>query len=307
MPELPEVEALAAFVASRAAGKTISRVEVVSFAAVKTALPPPSALVGRTVLGATRRGKYLVIETGPGGQPGDAPPLFLAVHFSRAGWLVWHDAPAAVRPTIEPALRAVPPRSLRRGPRAFAVTFADGSAFDLTEVGTQKRLAISVVGDPGEVPGIARLGIEPLDPAFDAATLGRLLKGRTGQLKHLLSDQGLIAGVGNAYSDEALHAARLSPFRPAGNLSDEELGRLHDALVGQLRKAVDRSRGLAASELKDDKRAAMRVHGRTGLPCPVCGDTIREVAYSQRSLQYCPTCQTAGKVLADRRLSRLLK
>ena len=302
MPELPEVEALAAFVATRATGKTIASVRLVSFAALKTVTPPLTALVGRSVAGAARRGKFLVVKV----QPEPDGPLALVVHFSRAGWLVWHDAPPPAAPS-DPALRAVPLTRLMRGPLACQVKFEDGASFDLTEAGTQKRLAISLVRDPADVPGIARLGIDPLDPSFDAAVLRALLAGRTAQLKRVLSDQSLIAGVGNAYSDEALHAARLSPFRPAGNLTADESQRLHDALVGLLREAVGRAVGLPASELKDEKRAAMRVHGRTGLPCPVCGDTIREVAFSERSLQYCPTCQTGGKVLADRRLSRILK
>ncbi len=336
MPELPEIQALAAFVERRARGRRIARVELLSFAALKTADPPPSALVGRTIASAGRRGKFLLIETAEGA-PADAEgrggkedaagasPLWLAVHFSRAGWLRWHDAPvpggpgasgSPARPGAPAApgssdLRAVPagasrPR-LRGGPRELRVTLDDGAAFDLTEAGTQKRLAIHVVRSPEAVPGIARLGIDPLDPAFDAATLGRLLASRTGQVKHLLADQSLIAGVGNAYSDEALHAARLSPFRPAGNLTAEEIVRLHESLRGILDEALRRNEGVPASELKDEKRSGMRVHGRTGLPCPVCGDTIREVSFADRSLQYCPTCQTGGRPLADRRLSRLLR
>ena len=358
MPELPEVQALAAFVEQKARGRRIADVQLVSFAALKTADPAPSALVGRTVTGAGRRGKFLLIETkvagdggtARGGDAGRAPApdegldgrdaglrqgaragnepdrdaravdtLWLAVHFWRAGWLRWHDAPApqpsAKRRTApaeaDAGLRAVPPAASRPRPRggpiAMRVTLDDRSGFDLTEAGTQKRLAIHVVRSPEEVPGIARLGIDALDPAFDSAALARMLHGRTAQLKHLLADQSLIAGVGNAYSDEALHAARLSPFRPAGNLSAEEVERLHEALLGVLRDGLRRNEGVPASELKDEKRSGMRVHGRTGLPCPVCGDAVREVAFSDRSLQYCPTCQTGGKPLADRRLSRLLR
>ncbi len=347
MPELPEVQALATFVASRGRGRRIARVELLSFAALKTVSPPLSALVGRDIAGCGRRGKFLLIETvpgepmSPGPAPGpaaggaassepaprtteDGPPparLWLVVHFARAGWLRWRDAPPgadrAARSTapaedLAPGLRAVPPGDatrprIRGGPLAMRATLDDGSGFDLTEAGTQKRLAVYVVRSPEEVDGIARLGVDPLDPAFDAAALGRLLGGRSGQLKHLLADQSVIAGVGNAYSDEALHAARLSPFRPAGNLSPEETTRLHDALLMVLREALARNEGVPASELKDGKRAAMRVHGRTGLPCPVCGDTVREVSFADRSLQYCPTCQTGGKPLADRRLSRLLR
>jgi formamidopyrimidine-DNA glycosylase len=190
---------------------------------------------------------------------------------------------------------------------ALRVALDDGSGFDLTEAGTTKRLAVYAVLDPVEVPGIATLGIDPFDPAFTPERLGQLLRTRTDRLKSVLADQGVIAGVGNAYSDEALHAARLSPFEAAGSLSAEAVARLHTAVIAVLRDAVERSSGLPAAELKDEKRAGMRVHGRTGLPCPVCGDTVREIAFASRSWQYCPTCQTGGRVYADRRLSRLLK
>jgi formamidopyrimidine-DNA glycosylase len=326
MPELPEVQALAAFLESKTRGHRIARVEMLSFAALKTAAPPASALVGRTIVGCGRRGKFLLVETSENGvdeAPSDTA-LWLAVHFARAGWLRWHDAPdvpaqaAASRAGVTGSdgagtdLRAVPRGvaarpSLRGGPLAARVTLDDGSGFDLTEAGTQKRLAIYVVRAPEDVPGIARLGIDPLDPAFDVAALAVLLDGRTGQLKHLIADQALIAGVGNAYSDEALHAARLSPFRPAGKLTADEVARLHGALRQVLEEALARNDGVPAAGLKDEKRSAMRVHGRTGQPCPVCGDTIREVAFADRSLQYCPTCQTGGRPLADRRLSRLLR
>ena len=332
MPELPEVESLARFLAERAAGRRIDRVELVSFAALKT-VTPPSALVGRLVSGCQRRGKFLALETrvpeprtleppdvtvaaGPGGGgpeplpgvpvasgPGGAGgPRFLALHLARAGWVRWVE-PRAGATTDRPAARAAP----RSGPLALRVRFAGGAGFDVTEAGTQKRLAVYVVDSLEDVEGIARLGIDPLDPSFTPRRLRELLAGRAGQLKHVLSDQSVIAGIGNAYSDEALHAARFSPFKPAGNLTGDEVDRLHAAVVGVLRDALARSAGRPADELKDEKRAGMRVHGRTGLPCPVCGDTVREVAFADRSLQYCPTCQTGGHPLADRRFSRFLK
>ncbi|MGO9178496.1 MAG: Fpg/Nei family DNA glycosylase [Candidatus Limnocylindrales bacterium] len=332
MPELPEIQAMAAFVESKARGRQIARIEMLSFAALKTVDPPISALVGRRIRACGRRGKFLLVETVED-EASDAgttrTPLWLVVHFARAGWLHWRDASAAPRgrsgtgpararqdslSTVgaSPELRAVPRAaatrpSMRGGPLAMRVTLDDGSGFDLTEAGTQKRLAVHLVRTPEAVESIARLGLEPLDPSFDAEALGRLLAGRTAQLKHLMADQSVIAGVGNAYSDEALHAARLSPFRPAGNLSVDEVARLHRALRDVLGEALVRNNGLPASSLKDEKRSAMRVHGRTGLPCPVCGDTVREVAFADRTLQYCPTCQTGGRPLADRRLSRLLR
>jgi formamidopyrimidine-DNA glycosylase len=130
---------------------------------------------------------------------------------------------------------------------------------------------------------------------------------RSGQLKGALTDQTLVAGIGNAYSDEILHTARLSPFKMADKLNDDELVRLFDALRATLTGALERQLGQQAATLKGEKRSGLQVHARTGLPCPVCGDTVREVSFADTSLQYCPTCQTGGKPLADRRLSKLLR
>lgn len=286
MPELPEVEALVQFLCERTVGATVARAEAAALSALKTYDPPIGALVGRRVQGWERRGKYLCLRS-------DGP--WLVVHLARAGWVHWRE-------TVPPA-RAKP----GRGPLALRVGLDSGAGFDVTEQGTEKRLALWVVPEPDAVDGVASLGPDPLAPGFDAASLGALLAGRSGNLKTVLVDQSVIAGVGNAYSDEALHAARMSPYKPAGKLTDAEVETLHTALTGVLGAAVERSRGLPSSGLKDSKRAGMAVHGRTGQPCPVCGDTIRQVAFASRSLQYCPTCQTGGKPLADRRLSRLLK
>lgn len=291
MPELPEVESLAQFLTEKAGGHTIVRAELGQISALKTYDPPLSALVGRAVVRCGRRGKFLLLDTALAG----SPTLTLAAHLARGGWMQW-------RATVPPG-RLKPGRS----PLALRVGLDDGSGFDLTEAGTEKRLALWVVNDPEQVEPIARLGPDPLDPAFDVATLTQLLSGRKAQLKGVLTDQSVIAGVGNAYSDEALHVARMSPFKTAGSLTADEVSRLHEALVGVLRDAVVRSAGLPAAGLKTEKRSGLRVHGRTGEPCPVCGDTVREVAFATKSLQYCATCQTGGKPLADRRLSRLLK
>lgn len=286
MPELPEVEALARSLGERAVGRVVQRLELAAVSALKTAVPPLEALQGRTVAGTGRRGKFLLVDT---------DGLFLVLHLARAGWVRWKDAlpPAPARPG--------------KGPLALRVRLDGGAGFDVTEAGTEKRLAAYVVAHPEEVEGIARLGIDPLSPSFDAACLASLLAGRNAQLKGVLTDQSLIAGVGNAYSDEALHAARLSPFKPAPRLTAEEVERLHSALVAVLSDSLQRAAGLAPTGLKAEKRSSMRVHGRSGQPCPVCGDTIREVSFATTSLQYCPTCQTGGRPLADRRLSRLLK
>lgn len=287
MPELPEVEALADFLGERAVGHVIARVDVAAISVLKTYDPPLSSLGGLTLTAAGRYGKFLDL---------DCDGLHLVLHLARAGWLQWRDS-----------LPAAPPRP-GKGPLALRVHLDDGSGFDLTEQGTQKRLAVYCVRDRNEVPGIARLGPDPLDPSFTERTLSDLLTaaGRA-QIKGVLRDQSVIAGVGNAYSDEVLHVAKLSPFKPAANVSAEEVKRLHAAITDTLSSAVERSRGLAAGKLKAEKKTGMRVHGRAGLPCPVCGDTVREVSFSDSSLQYCPTCQTGGQILADRRLSRLLK
>ncbi|MFF2142876.1 Fpg/Nei family DNA glycosylase [Kitasatospora sp. NPDC058190] len=289
MPELPEVEALSAFLSERLTGRVIARVQPVAISALKTYDPPVTALEGRTVGPVTRHGKFLDIEVGG---------LHLVVHLARAGWLRWKDG-----------LPAEPPRPSPRNPLALRVRLEGeaGDGFDLTEAGTKKGLAVYVVKDPAEVPGVARLGPDPLDPGFTFDDFAALMRGDRRRLKGVLRDQGVLAGVGNAYSDEVLHAARMSPYKLAAGLTEEETARLYEALRSTLRDAVERSRGLAAGELKAEKKLGLRVHGRTGRPCPVCGDTVREVSFADSSLQYCPTCQTGGKPLADRRLSRLLK
>lgn len=295
MPELPEVGALAHHLREHAVGRRITRVDVVSLAVLKTVDPPPSALRDATVTGASRYGKFLALhcskpEAGSG--PEARGELHLVTHLARAGWLRWSDS-----------LSAVPPKP-GRGPIALRVHLG-GPGFDLTEAGTQKRLAVYVVTDPAHVPGIARLGPDAL--ALSRDELAELLDGRIERLKTALTDQALIAGVGNAYSDEVLHAARLSPYATAGRLPDDALDRLHAALQRVLTDAADRSIGQDAARLKGEKRAGLAVHARAGLPCPVCGDTIREISFADRSMQYCPTCQTGGKPLADRRMSRLIR
>jgi formamidopyrimidine-DNA glycosylase len=290
VPELPEVEALAAFLRERAVGHVIDRAEIAAISVLKTYQPDVTALSGRTISGASRHGKFLDLDAGREGSP-----LHMVMHLARGGWLRWREAMPD-----EPARPG-------KGPLAFRVRLDDGAGFDLTEAGTKKRLAVYLVTDPGEIPGVARLGPDPLAADFTAETLAGLLAGRRMQIKGLLRDQSVIAGIGNAYSDEVLHAARMSPFRLAASLTEDEVAALYDVIVTTLREAVTRSAGLAAGDLKAEKKAGLRVHGRTGEPCPVCGDTVREVSFADSALQYCPTCQTGGKPLADRRLSRLLK
>lgn len=303
MPELPEIQALSDFVTARAAGLVVAGVDIAAFSALKTFDPPVSALAGTHVIAARRHGKFLDLVTSTRAEGGEDGP-HLVIHLARGGWLRWRD---------EMPMTPVRPGSSRRSPLAARVRLADpatgeaAGGFDLTEQGTQKRLACYVVDDPEQVPGIARLGPDPLAEDFGRERLAGLLAGSRSQIKGLLRDQSVIAGIGNAYSDEVLHAARLSPFKLAGSLTEEQIDVLYESIVGVLRDAVERSRGLAATDVKGEKKLGMRVHGRTGEPCPVCGSTVREVSFADSSLQYCPTCQTGGQILADRRMSRLLK
>jgi formamidopyrimidine-DNA glycosylase len=287
MPELPEVTALAADLDGRLKGRVIDRLSIVAFSALKTFDPPVDALHGLTISGVGRHGKFLDVAAGE---------LHVVVHLARAGWIRWRNGPPS--PSTG---------RLGKGPLAARLVLDDGSGLDITEAGTKKSLAIYVVHEAGEVPGIARLGPDPLNAAFTEEVFAGILaaQGRA-QIKGVLRNQSLIAGIGNAYSDEILHVAKMSPYKPA-NMSADDVARLYLAMQSTLREALARADGLAASELKSEKKSNLRVHGRTGEPCPVCGDTIRQVIFHDSTFQYCPTCQTGGKPLADRVLSRLLK
>jgi len=286
MPELPEVQGLVDFLAGRVVGRVVTDVELGSIAVLKTFDPPPDSLVGRPVDGAARHGKFIDL---------DVDGTHLVFHLARAGWLRFSEK--------------LPTTPVRPGksPIALRVRLDDESGFDLTEAGTKKGLAAYVVTDPQDVPAIASLGPDPLAADFTREVFGEILTGRRTQIKGLLRNQGTIAGVGNAYSDEILHAAKLSPFAIADKLTPDQVDTLYAVLREILQAAVEHSAGKPAAELKDAKRKGMAVHGRTGEPCPVCGDTVHEVSFADSALQYCPTCQTGGKPLADRRMSRLLK
>jgi formamidopyrimidine-DNA glycosylase len=295
VPELPEVESLAVFLREHASGRVIDRADSAAISVLKTYRPDLSELRGRVIGEVSRHGKFLDLTAVSADGAAAAAPLHLVFHLARAGWLRWRED-----------LPGQPPRP-GKGPLGFRIRFTDGTGFDLTEAGTKKRLAVYLVTDPAEVPGVAALGPDPLADSFTVAALAKMLAGRRTQIKGVLRDQKIIAGIGNAYSDEVLHAARMSPFRLAASLTDDEIAGLHAAIVSTLREAMDRSAGLAAGDLKAEKKSGLRVHGRTGQPCPVCGDTVREVSFADSALQYCATCQTGGKPLADRRMSRLLR
>ena len=286
MPELPEVQALVDFLSERAVGEAVTGVELGSITVLKTYAPPPEALIGAPVEGVARHGKFIDLDCGG---------THLIFHLARAGWLRWYDE--------VPATRLRPGKS----PIALRVRLSSDAGFDLTEAGTKKRLAAYITADPSEVPGIVTLGPDPLGEGFTERVLAGILGARSQQVKGVLRDQSIIAGIGNAYSDEILHVAKLSPFAIAAKLSPEDVTRLYAAVRGTLEAAVRAASGKPAAELKDAKRAGMRVHGRTGEVCPECGDIVREVSFADSSLQYCATCQTAGKPLADRRTSKFLK
>lgn len=297
MPELPEVEALAADLRERLVGRTIRRVQIAEVAALKTYDPPIEALEGASITGTGRRGKHLLL----GVRTADGRDLHLVVHLARSGWIRWRDAAPA------------PLKGRGRGPLAARLVLEreegseglGGDGVDIVEQATQKRLAIHLVAHPDQVMTIATLGPEPLTDDCTEERFARILEhaGRA-QIKGVLRDQRRIAGIGNAYSDEILHAARMSPFHPASMPADD-VHRLYEAMRTILAGAVERARGVGAASLKAEKRQGMRVHGRTGEPCPVCGDAVRQVIYADSTFQYCPTCQTGGKPLADRVLSRL--
>ncbi|MFE6647959.1 Fpg/Nei family DNA glycosylase [Nocardioides sp. NPDC057772] len=287
MPELPEVEALAEDLRGRLKDRAITKVHVAQFSALKTYDPPLTAVEGTLVDNVTRHGKFIDIE---------ASGIHLVLHLARGGWIRWRDE-----------VPSTPPRPGSKSGLAIRVVLDDDTGLDITEGGTKKRLALYVVHDPQDVPGVATLGPDPLADDFTLDRFREILAGQgRKQIKGVLRMQSIIAGIGNAYSDEILWAAKMSPFKPA-EMTDEESESLYDALRTTLREAVERDSGLAMSELKGEKKSNLAVHGKAGKKCPVCGSTILEVSFADSSLQYCPTCQTGGKPLADRRMSRLLK
>lgn len=297
MPEIPEVQALVDGLGNRTVGHRIVEAWVSDLSALKTFDPPISHLRDARIQDITRYGKFLVWQL----RDDSGDEFYLAIHLSRAGWIRWSETPSSTPP--KPG----------RGPLACRLIISDAAGtvvggLDVTEAGTKKRLAIYLVHDPLDVPGIARLGPDPMSTDFSPAVLDEILQRAGGkQIKGVLRDQSTIAGIGNAYSDEILHAARLSPFAPANKISADSRADLYRAILSTLNGALARAAGTAPETLKAEKKANMSVHGRTGQNCPVCADTIREVRFSDSSLQYCPTCQTGGKTLADRGMSRLLK
>lgn len=280
MPESPEVQALVDALDERTRGRTIAAVDVLEFRVVKTRASPPGTLVGAAVEGVARFGKHLDVAVGG---------RHLGIALGRHGWARW-IAPDAPVPVPAPGDPAAPPA-------LAAIVFDDGATLELTDAGSWVSLGLSVVDRPGDVPAVAGLGPDPADASFTSADLDAVVIGRRKQLKAVLQEQESLAGIGNAYSDEILHRARLSPVGPASALDADERARLHAATTGVMREAIAARRGIPIDRLKAAKVAAMRVHGRTGEACPVCGDEIRDLAFGGTTAQYCPTCQTGGVVL----------
>ena len=276
MPESPEVEALVRFLADEASGREIRDVDVLEFRTVKTRAAPPASITGRTVTGVRRHGKHLELVL---------DEASLVVSLGRHGWMRWLDA----APNAESVMLAAD------APPALATFELSGDRrLQVTDAGSWVSLGLFVVGDAGDVPAIAKLGPDPADPAFTREQFEAALGRRRKQIKAILQEQESLAGIGNAYSDEILHLAKVSPVTHATALDEEEGDRLFDATLTTVREAIDARFGVPIDQLKARKVAAMRVHGRTGEACPVCGDTIRDLTFAGTSAQYCPTCQNGG-------------
>ncbi|MBM7831359.1 formamidopyrimidine-DNA glycosylase [Agromyces cerinus] len=276
MPESPEVEALVEDLGTRLTGREITDVDVVEFRAAKTRSRPPSSLRGERVSGAARHGKHVDLAVG------DAQHL--VVSLGRHGWARYANGEADASVADAP-------------PTLVVFTFDDGTVVELTDAGDWVSLGCFVVDDPKEVPAVAKLGPDPADPGFTREDFDRVVAGRRKQVKAVLQEQESLAGIGNAYSDEILHLAKISPVAHAAALTEGELDRLFEATVGTVRGAIDRQRGVPIDQLKAAKVASMRVHGRAGETCPVCGDTVLDFSFASTTAQYCPTCQTGGEHL----------
>jgi formamidopyrimidine-DNA glycosylase len=284
VPELPDVELYVEHLARRLAGRVLEGVRLASPFLLRTVAPPLASAAGRTIRGVQRLGKRVVLglEEGP----------FLAVHLMVAGRFHWKDAAKAPVPK-------------KVGLAAFDVP---GATLLLTEASPKKRAALHVVATEAELAALSRGGVEPLEAG--RAAFAAALRSESHTVKRALTDPGLFSGIGNAYSDEILHAARMSPFALTRSLDDAEVARLHDATRETLSTWVARLRA-EAGERFPEKVTAFRpgfaVHGRYGKACPACGDPVQRLVYADNEANYCATCQTGGRLLADRALSRLLK
>ncbi|MFF2387403.1 DNA-formamidopyrimidine glycosylase family protein [Agromyces sp. NPDC058104] len=291
MPESPEVQALAEELDARLTSRALTGVDVVEFRIEKTRGRPPESLVGEHVTGVERHGKLIDLVFGAAGR--------LVVSLGRHGWARWAPAREASDPGLASGAAPVDPADAPP-PTLATLSFGDGDDrvdLELTDAGDWVSLGVWVVDDALAVPAVAKLGPDPADPAFTRADFDAAVVGRRKQTKAILQEQESLAGIGNAYSDEILHAAKASPVTHAARLDDAALDALFTATVGVIGAAIEARRGIPIDRLKTEKVAAMRVHGRAGEACPVCGDTVREFSFASATAEYCPTCQTGGEVL----------
>jgi len=277
MPEIPEVQALAERVGERLVGARFVRATPLSFSALKTVSPGPQDLEGRTLARTGRRGKFMILEL---------DPLRLLIHLSQGGRLLFEEAPSTTKP---------------RG-ALVRFRFDRDPGLLVKEFGTERKAGWWVLAQGDDGP-LAKLGPEPSSEEF-----AELITNGTdgGQLNTMLRDQRRVAGIGRGYSDDILHRARLSPFRSLTSLDANERRRLLESTRGILAEALEverRRAGGLPTKLGDH----FVVHHRAGTPCPVCGTELRRVSFESHEITYCPSCQTAGKILADRRLSRLVR
>jgi len=283
MPELPDVVVYIEHLRNRISGRRLERVRLASPFLLRSVEPPLQAVVGKQVLGLRRLGKRIVIEL--------EQELFLVLHLMIAGRLHWKEAGAKVPGRV--------------GLAAFDF---DSGTLTLTEAGTKKRASLHVVKDEQALAEHNRGGLEVLDATEKEFHAALVRENHT--LKRTLTDPRIFSGVGNAYSDEILHRARLSPLALSQRLSDQEIMRLFDATKATLLDWTERLRQETGDRFPEKVtafREGMAVHGRFGQPCPVCGTKVQRIVYAENETNYCPRCQTSGKVLADRSLSRLLK
>jgi formamidopyrimidine-DNA glycosylase len=283
MPELPDVVVYVERLAARVAGRTLDRIRIRSPFVLRTVDPTPDALEGRRVRDVRRLGKRIVLALDD--------ELFVVVHLMIAGRLRWAE-PGAKMP----------------GKVGLAAFDFDGGTLLLTEAATRKRASVHLVRGQDALAGLDPGGLEVLEA--DAAAFAGRLRRENHTLKRALTDPRLFSGIGNAYADEILHRARLSPFRQTGRLEDNAVQRLFDAARATLTEWTDRLRaevGHGWPEKVTAFRPGMAVHGRYGRPCPDCGTAVQRIVYAETETNYCPRCQTEGRVLADRSLSRLLR
>jgi len=285
VPEIPFVETLVTNLRPRVTGRQIRRIQLRSPSLLKSVDPPLSAAEGNSITGVDRRGKLVRLDLS-----GD---LVVIIHLKRDGRL-------AITPSRQRVTRDV----------ALVIQLDGGEDLRLVELGPKKRAGLYLcrTDEVESTEPVAGLGVEPLDPAFTPEALAAMLTDARMQLKRFLGMQRYLAGIGNAYGDEILWEARLSPFAPTATLSDEERDRLYRAIREVLSRSIGEHRAHFGDTLPmREPPVLLRAHRRDGEPCPRCGTPIAAVYYSEKETYYCPTCQTHGKVYADRRLSRLLK